>query len=48
MDLNPQTVIDEMSKRIQSLTLENIVLSSQVNQLKAELEKATQPAEQGE
>lgn len=47
MELNPQAVIDEMSKRIHALTLENIVLNSQIAQLKAMVEAPTQaePAE---
>jgi hypothetical protein len=39
MELNPQAIIDEMSKRIHSLTMENIVLQAQVSQLGAELSK---------
>lgn len=37
MDPNTQAVIDEMSRRIHSLLLENIVLTTQVNQLRAEM-----------
>lgn len=50
MELNPQSVIDEMSKRIHALTLENIVLNTQISQLKAQLEGPAQvdaaPAEE--
>jgi len=35
--INPQVIIDEFSRRIQSLTLENVVLAAQVSQLKTEL-----------
>ena len=31
--LNPQTIIDELSKRVQQLTLENVVLSAQLREL---------------
>lgn len=48
MELNPQAVIDEMSKRIHALTLENIVLNSQLSQLKAQLETPTESAETAE
>lgn len=39
MELNPQIIIDEMSKRIHSLTMENIVLQARVSQLAVELNK---------
>lgn len=35
--INPQVIIDEFSRRIQSLTLENVVLAAQVSQLKGEI-----------
>lgn len=31
--LNPQTVIDELSKRLQQAILENVVLSAQIRDL---------------
>jgi len=37
MELNPQTIIDEMSKRIHSLTMENIVLQARVTELQKNL-----------
>lgn len=33
MEINPQVIIDEMLKKINSLTAENIVLSAQVKAL---------------
>lgn len=33
MEVNPQLIIDELSRRIQQLTLENVVLAAQVRQL---------------
>lgn len=37
MELNPQAIIDEMSKRIHSLTIENIVLQARVTELQKNL-----------
>jgi hypothetical protein len=37
MELNPQTVIDEMLRKINALTAENIILSSQVKALSEKL-----------
>jgi len=37
MELNPQMVIDEMMKKINSLTAENIILSTQVRALSDKL-----------
>lgn len=33
MELDPQAVIDELSKRLHSLTLENVVLTTQLARL---------------
>lgn len=41
MELDPQAVIDELSKRLHSLTLENVVLTTQlaraIEQLNAQI-----------
>lgn len=37
MEINPQVVIDEMMKKINALTAENIILSSQVKALSDKL-----------
>jgi regulator of replication initiation timing len=37
MELNPQVIIDEMMKKINSLMTENIILSSQVKTLSEKL-----------
>ena len=37
MELNPQIIIDEMMKKINSLMAENIILSSQVKTLSEKL-----------
>lgn len=34
--VNPQAIIDELSKRVQQLTLENIVLTAQLAELSQE------------
>lgn len=39
MEINPQTIIDEMLKKINALTAENIVLNSQVKTLTEVIEK---------
>lgn len=42
MEINPQTIIDEMLKKINALTAENIVLNSQVRTLTEQLDKYKQ------
>lgn len=42
MEINPQTIIDEMLKKINALTAENIVLNSQVRTLTETLDKYKQ------
>ena len=32
--INPQAIIDELSRRVQQLTLENVVLSAQISEMK--------------
>ena len=47
MELNPQVVIDELLKKVNALTVENIVLNSQVRQLTEQIEsyRSASPAQ---
>jgi hypothetical protein len=45
MELDPQAVIDELSKRLHSLTLENVVLTTQLTRLIEQLNSQTLPIE---
>jgi hypothetical protein len=36
-ELNPQSIIDELVKRLHAITLENVILASQVAELKRQL-----------
>lgn len=37
--INPQAIIDELSRRVQQLTLENVVLTAQLSELTKESEE---------
>lgn len=39
--INPQIIIDELSRRIQQLTLENVVLSARITELTAQSDETT-------
>ncbi len=39
--INPQAIIDELSRRVQQLTLENVVLSAQIAELSRDSEELT-------
>jgi hypothetical protein len=39
--INPQAIIDELSRRVQQLTLENVVLSAQIAEFNRESEDLT-------
>jgi hypothetical protein len=47
MELNPQLVIDELLKKVNALTVENIVLNSQVRQLTDQIDsyRSASPAQ---
>ncbi len=39
--INPQAIIDELSRRVQQLTLENVVLSAQLGELSKQSDETT-------
>jgi hypothetical protein len=39
--INPQAIIDELSRRVQQLTLENVVLSAQLAELNKQSDEMT-------
>lgn len=39
--INPQAIIDELSRRVQQLTLENVVLTAQLSELAKGSEEVT-------
>lgn len=41
-DLNPQIIIDELAQRLNSATLENVVLSTRIKMLTNQLELLSQ------
>ena len=41
-DLNPQIIIDELAQRLNSATLENVVLSTKIKMLTNQLELLSQ------
>ena len=45
MELDPQAVIDELSKRLHSLTLENVILTTQLARLIGQLNSQEYPVD---
>ena len=41
LQINPQAIIDELSRRVQQLTLENVVLTAQLAELSKQPEEMT-------